>query len=463
MLVSLPRLRSLARLPLVAAALACAVAGPAFGAPDDPLHIIVLHTNDVHGQVQPRPALWLSQEAPPPVGGLRRLASTVRRVRAEGERTGAGVLVVDAGDWFQGTPEGLVDHGRAFVRAMLAVGYDALCVGNHEFDHGLPHLLGLLADFRVPALCANLFEPDGERVEWVAPWKVVEVVGIRVGLVGLLTPGTPHITHADAGRLRFADPVAELRRARVELADDVDWILPLTHLGLDGDIELALAFPDLPLIVGGTGLYIKALTEGLAAIPEIPDAVNEEVRALYDSLGGEAFKEALAKLDGDAARRLPAGDSQRLTRAMAVVRATGKPLAQWQGEQGQGPAVAARFLTIALVPGREDLYAACEARFKAMLEGGVIDEVHALLALGLDASLPAMKALGVPELGRHVNGEISLDEAADAAKQATRNFAKRQLTWLRNQVNADHVIEDFYGPANRSQVVDALKVFIKDV
>lgn len=251
MLVSLPRLRSLARLPFVAAALACAVAGPAFGAPDDPLHIIVLHTNDVHGQVQPRPALWLSQEAPPPVGGLRRLASTVRRVRAEGERTGAGVLVVDAGDWFQGTPEGLVDHGRAFVRAMLAVGYDALCVGNHEFDHGLPHLLGLLADFRVPALCANLFEPDGERVEWVAPWKVVEVVGIRVGLVGLLTPGTPHITHADAGRLRFADPVAELRRARVELADDVDWILPLTHLGLDGDIELALAFPDLPLIVGG--------------------------------------------------------------------------------------------------------------------------------------------------------------------------------------------------------------------
>ncbi|MED6335703.1 MAG: hypothetical protein VYE81_09900, partial [Planctomycetota bacterium] len=90
MLVSLPRLRSLARLPFVAAVLAWAAAGPAFGAPDDPLHIIVLHTNDVHGQVQPRPALWLSQEAPPPVGGLGRLASTVRRVRAEGERTGAG-------------------------------------------------------------------------------------------------------------------------------------------------------------------------------------------------------------------------------------------------------------------------------------------------------------------------------------------------------------------------------------
>jgi tRNA dimethylallyltransferase len=226
------------------------------------------------------------------------------------------------------------------------------------------------------------------------------------------------------------------------------------------EIETAWKEGRLPLIVGGTGMYIKALTEGLAAIPEIPDAVNEEVRALYDSLGGEAFKEALAKLDADAARRLPAGDSQRLTRAMAVVRATGKPLAQWQGEQGQGPAVAARFLTIALVPGREDLYAACEARFKAMLEGGAIDEVQALLALGLDASLPAMKALGVPELGRHVNGEISLDEAADAAKQATRNFAKRQLTWLRNQVNADHVIEDFYSSGRRQEVASAVRDFL---
>ncbi|MAF64387.1 MAG: hypothetical protein CMJ84_01835 [Planctomycetes bacterium] len=224
---------------------------PAFGAPDEPLHVIVLHTNDVHGQVQPRPALWLSEDDPPLVGGLRRLASTVRRVRAEGERTGAGVLVVDAGDWFQGTPEGLVDHGRAFVRVLLAVGYDALCVGNHEFDHGLPHLVNLLADFRVPAVCANLYEPGAGRVAWVEPWKVCEIAGVRVGLVGLLTPGTPHITHADAGSLHFADPIAQLARARAALAGEVDWVLPLTHVGVDADVELARAFPDLPLIVGG--------------------------------------------------------------------------------------------------------------------------------------------------------------------------------------------------------------------
>lgn len=226
------------------------------------------------------------------------------------------------------------------------------------------------------------------------------------------------------------------------------------------EIETAWKEGRLPLIVGGTGMYIKALLEGLAAIPEIPDAVNEEVRALYDELGGEAFRVELAKLDPDAARRLPNGDSQRLTRAMAVVRATGKTLAQWQGKQERGPALAARFLTIALVPDREALYAACEARFEAMLENGAIDEIKALMALGLDASLPAMKALGVPELCRHVKGEISLDEAAGAAKQATRNFAKRQLTWLRNQVNADHVIEDFYGPGHRQEVASAVRGFL---
>ncbi len=226
------------------------------------------------------------------------------------------------------------------------------------------------------------------------------------------------------------------------------------------EIETAWGEKRLPLIVGGTGMYLRALIGGLAAVPEIPDAINDEVRALYDTLGGEAFRRELAKLDADAAERLPAGDSQRLTRAMAVVKATGRPLAQWQGEQSQGPAVLARFLTIALMPDREGLYAACDARLDAMLESGAVDEVKALLGLGLDASLPAMKALGVAELGRHVNGDISLGDAAAAAKQATRNFAKRQLTWMRNQVKADHVIEDFYGPAHRDQAAAAVRAFL---
>ena len=232
-------------------------------------------------------------------------------------------------------------------------------------------------------------------------------------------------------------------------------------LGLAGaEIEAAQAQGRLPLITGGTGMYLKALTEGLAAVPEIPDDINGEVRALYRELGGEAFRDALAKLDADAAHRLPAGDSQRLTRAMAVVKATGMTLAQWQSRQDQGPAIEARFMTIALIPDREALYAATDARFEKMLAGGTLDEVRALLALGLDAGLPAMKALGVPELARHVNGEISLEDAAAAAKQATRNFAKRQLTWMRNQVSADCVIEDFYGPAHREQAVAAVRAFL---
>ena len=120
----------------------------------------------------------------------------------------------------------------------------------------------------------------------------------------------------------------------------------------------------------------------------------------------------------------------------------------------------ARFATIAVIPERDTLYAATEARFDAMVAGGALDEVRALMALGLDPALPAMKALGVGELGRHLAGEISLEEASGAAKQATRNFAKRQLTWLRNQMTADLVIEATYGPAHREKAAAAVRAFM---
>ena len=226
------------------------------------------------------------------------------------------------------------------------------------------------------------------------------------------------------------------------------------------EIETAWAEERLPLVTGGTGMYIKALREGLAAVPEIPEAINVEVRALYDEIGGEAFLEELAEDDPDAARRLPAGDSQRLTRAMAVVRATGMTLDAWQTEQTKGPELAARFFTVTVMPGRDALYAACDARFDAMLSADALAEAEAFLALGLDPALPAMKAVGVPELARHLSGEIALDEAADAAKQATRNLAKRQLTWLRNQVEADYVVEGFYGPDQWDKVADAVRPFL---
>jgi len=237
---------------LFAAALVCLGAS---AAADESIRVVLLHTNDVHGQAQPRRAFWKGGEDPPLAGGLPRVAAYVRAVRAETEASGAGLLVVDAGDWFQGTPEGLIESGRGFARAVAAVGYDALCVGNHELDHGLEPLKRMLSDYRLPAVCANVYVVEdggrGQRADWVAPWRVFDVAGVRVGVVGLLTPVTPSISHPDAKTLWFENPARALHRARDALAGDVDWVLPVTHLGIEGDRELARAHSDLPLIVGG--------------------------------------------------------------------------------------------------------------------------------------------------------------------------------------------------------------------
>jgi tRNA dimethylallyltransferase len=191
----------------------------------------------------------------------------------------------------------------------------------------------------------------------------------------------------------------------------------------------------LPIVVGGTGLYLRALQHGLASIPPIPAAVRAEAAELYRELGGAAFRERLAALDP---ARLPPGDRQRLMRAWEVVQATGSPLATWQA----GPAAAApyRFASVLLAPPREALYAACDARFRAMIAAGALDEAAALGARGLDPALPAMKAVGVPELLRHWRGEIPLDEAIAAAQRSTRRYAKRQMTWFRHQMVADLVL-----------------------
>ncbi len=181
------------------------------------------------------------------------------------------------------------------------------------------------------------------------------------------------------------------------------------------EIESAWAAGRLPIICGGTGLYIKALTEGLSEIPEIPKEIRARAGALYDRIGGEAFRGELAALDRDAAARLPSGDRQRLTRAWEVVTHTGASMASWQAKSS-APPLAARFAGVTLTPPRQDLHAACAARFERMLAAGAVAEVRALLGLGPDPGLPAMKALGVPELAAHIRGEMSLDEAAEKAK-----------------------------------------------
>ena len=186
------------------------------------------------------------------------------------------------------------------------------------------------------------------------------------------------------------------------------------------------------LIVGGTGLYFTALTKGLADIPDVPLEAREEAGALYDTEGEAAFRLRLTTFDPPAAAAIAPGDRQRLTRAWAVARATEKSLSDWQASTT--PMLEPRtYDRIVVEPDRSALYSNCDARVAAMVENGALDEVAALSARGLDPALPAMKAVGVREFTAHLAGEMTLEAAINAVRQATRNYAKRQLTWFRNQ------------------------------
>lgn len=201
----------------------------------------------------------------------------------------------------------------------------------------------------------------------------------------------------------------------------------------EAEMKAAWAAGRLPVVVGGTGLYLRTLMEGISPVPDIPGEIRSEARARLARLGNAAFHIELAVRDPVMAARLDASNSQRLARAWEVIEATGRSLAEWQAIAPEG-AVPARWLTYALLPPREALYANCDRRFGQMLEEGALDEVRALLDLRLDPALPAMKALGVPELAAHLRGEINRDDAVARACQATRHYAKRQLTWFRHQL-----------------------------
>lgn len=187
------------------------------------------------------------------------------------------------------------------------------------------------------------------------------------------------------------------------------------------------------IVVGGTGLYFNALTRGLAEIPPIPAAARSVARDLYDREGEEAFRRRLAAADPAAEGRILPGDRQRLLRAWEVFAATGRPISDWQAAT-RPPLAPGEWQGLVLDLPRDALYARCDARLDAMVAAGVLDEVRALVARGLDPALPAMKAVGLRELASHLSGERTLEEALSAAKQETRRYAKRQLTWWRNQL-----------------------------
>ncbi len=226
------------------------------------------------------------------------------------------------------------------------------------------------------------------------------------------------------------------------------------------EIKKAWAEGRLPLVVGGTGMYLKALMEGLAPIPDVPAQTRDKATAFHAKLGGEAFRRELAKLDPEAAERLPAGDTQRLIRAYEVALATGRPLSDWQKEHPGEPPLDADFAVIVLTPDREVLYEGVNQRFNWMMENGALDEVCAMDRLGLDVSLPAMKAVGVPELRRALVGENDLETASEDAKRATRQFAKRQLTWLRNQLKADLPLSAQYSESFQPKIFSFIRQFL---
>jgi tRNA dimethylallyltransferase len=190
----------------------------------------------------------------------------------------------------------------------------------------------------------------------------------------------------------------------------------------------------LPVLVGGTGLYFKLLSGGIATVPAIPSAVRDPLRRRLAEEGPEALHAELARLDPPSAERLSLRDGTRIVRALEVIEATGRPLRSWHDENAAPLLAGADVAKIFLAPDRTALRERIEKRFDAMMTQGALEEVRALAARGLDPLSPVMKAHGVPWLVRHLRGEISLDAAVEQAKADTRRYAKRQFTWFRNQL-----------------------------
>jgi tRNA dimethylallyltransferase len=217
------------------------------------------------------------------------------------------------------------------------------------------------------------------------------------------------------------------------------------------EIDAALGAGRLPVLVGGTGLYLRALMDGLSPIPPVPAAVRAASRALWTAIGPEAFHARLAARDPTIARRLAINDRQRQVRAWEVLEATGRPIADWQQQAGEGAPSSWRFIVVVLAPDRSWLRARHRRRFETMVTSGALEEVQVLErtlamrgALGdltLDGvALPALKAHGVPELRAHLRGDMGLADAVERAVLNTSQYAKRQITWIRHQILADSEI-----------------------
>lgn len=192
-----------------------------------------------------------------------------------------------------------------------------------------------------------------------------------------------------------------------------------------------------PIFVGGTGLYFRALILGLSAMPDIPEHVRTRWRYKLKEEGSARLHRVLMGVDPKAAMSLQASDGQRIVRALEVLDASGRSLLDWQAEKGKPLVDTASVTKLLVTIDRDELRGRINGRFDAMLEGGALEEVRELRMRNLDAALPAMRAIGVSELSAYLDGALTLAEASERAKAATRQYAKRQLTWFRNQLDTN--------------------------
>ena len=248
------------------------------------------------------------------------------------------------------------------------------------------------------------------------------------------------IVNADSAQVYRGIPVlsaapgaAELARADHRLYGFLDGAEPCSAADWAASAKREVAdihaSGRLPILVGGTGLYVRTLLYGIAPVPPI----DSNVRSVVRDAPPDENRAKLAELDPDAAERLNRGDKARIARALEVILSTGHPLAHWQQQREGGIVDAIELRPLILLPPRDWLYARCDDRFARMIAGGAIAEVESLLARDLNPSLPIMRAIGVPEIGGYLRGELSLDEAIAAGQQATRRYAKRQYTWFAHQ------------------------------
>ncbi len=203
-------------------------------------------------------------------------------------------------------------------------------------------------------------------------------------------------------------------------------------------IEETLDAGRTPIVVGGTGLYLKTLIQGLSPIPSVPDDIRLATRARHKAMGADAFYADLVTRDPIMAARLNKGDSQRVIRAMEVLEATGQSLSVWQALPPIPPRPEWRYDVTLILPQREVLYARCDARFRQMLTMGVLDEVAGFSG---PADSPCTKALGYTPLLNYLQGRVSLDDAVAQAQQDTRHYAKRQVTWFKGQLQPTEAVK----------------------